>query len=146
MPRQLLHRWVWTEWQCCFLNKQIELELDSLIGSISKIRIFRKFYLRKLKILITSWNSDSSIYFFDSSLWNWRLLYCRHKVVLNPSVFFAYSGQEDTVYRRNWKPLMETYIYTKAESVAKVNLGWLPAPWLLYRKLHIQRQRWTYDL
>lgn len=62
-----------------------------------------------------------------------KLLYCRHKVDLNPSGFLPYSGQEDRVYCRNWKPLVETYIYTKVESVTTE--PWMPT----YSELTIQK-------
>jgi len=48
-----------------------------------------------------------------------KFLYCKRKVDLNPSGVLPHSGQEDTVYSRNWKPLVKTYIYTKVESVTK---------------------------
>lgn len=61
-----------------------------------------------------------------------KVLYRRGKVDINPSGFLPYSGQEDTVYHRNRKPLAETYIYTEGESVTKHILD-------VYSELSIQK-------
>lgn len=68
------------------------------------------------------WSLDFNVYFFDSSLWNWEASALQAQSRLNPPGFLLYSGHEDTIYGRNWKPPVETYTYTKVESVTKWTL------------------------